>query len=122
MTKESLERTLISSLSLLLGLSILDLVLYISMHTAVFTFMAHAMSIWIFLKYRLNFDLVKLIETFAVLSDLYIIIFYGYALVSPFASLISIIIISTQKEKYMNKLKIDLEKILASKNKDFEND
>jgi len=122
MTKESLERTLISSLSLLLGLSILDLVLYISMQTAGFTFIAHAMSIWVFLKYRLNFDLVKLIETFAVLSDLYIINFYGYALVSPFASLISIIIISTQKEKYMNKLKIDLEKILASKNKDFEND
>ena len=48
--------------------------------------------------------------------------FYGYALVSPFASLISIIIISTQKEKYMNKLKIDLEKIMVSKNKDFEND
>jgi len=122
MTKKTVEQTLTASLSLLLGLSILDLFLYIFIDTAVLTFIAHAISVWLLLRYRLRFDLVKFIETFALLSDLYIINFYGYALASPFASLISIIIISFKKEKYMKKLKIDLEKIMISKKKDIEND
>ena len=117
MTEESIERTLNASLSLLLVLSISDLFLYIFIKTAVLTFLANAISVWLLLKYRLHFDLVKLIETFALLSDLYLIKFHGYALASPFASLMSIIIISCKKEKHMNKLKIDLEKILDSKKK-----
>ena len=122
MTKEFVERTLTYSLSLLLGLSILDFLLYISIETVILTFLAHVLSVWLLLRYRLHMDLVKFLETSAVLSDFFIIIFYGYALVSPFASLISIIIISSQKEKHLNKLKIDLEKIMASKKKDLEND
>ena len=122
MTKEFVEQTLTTSLSLLLGLSILDLFLYIFIDTAVLTFIAHVISVWLLLKFRLRFDLVKFIETFALLSDLYIISIYGYVLASPFASLISIIIISFKKEKYINKLKIDLEKIMISKKKDLEND
>ena len=84
--------------------------------------MANAISVWMLFRYRLNFDLVKLIETFALLTDLYILYFYGYAFASPFASLISIIIISSKKEKHINKMKMDLEKIKATKKKDLEND
>ena len=122
MNKESIEQALTASLSLLLVISVLDLFLYIFIDTAVLTVIAHAISVWLFFRYRLNFDLIKFIEIVALLIDLFILNFYGYALVSPIASLISIIIISSKKEKHMDKLKMDLDKIIDSKKKDFEND
>ena len=84
--------------------------------------MAHAMSVCLLLKYRLKLDFIKFTETFAFFSDLLIIYLYGYALVSPFASLISIILISSKKEKHLNKLKMDLNKIISSNRNDLEND
>jgi len=84
--------------------------------------LAHAMSLWILVRYRLNFDFVKLLETSAFFTDLYLVSTNGYAVFSPFASLISIIIISYKKEYHMNKLKVDLEKILSTKKQDLEND
>jgi len=73
MTKESLERALTTSLTLMLGLATLDLALFIWAGTAVVTVIAHAMSLWLFLRYRLVFDLVKLLETSALMIDLYLI-------------------------------------------------
>jgi hypothetical protein len=122
MTKESLERALTTSLTLMLGLATLDLALFIWAGTAVVTVVAHAMSLWLFLRYRLVFDLVKLLETSALLVDLYLINMYGYAVVSPVATLFAIIYISLNKDYHLTKLKNDLDKVLASKQKDVEND
>ena len=122
MTKESLERTLTRSLTLMLGLATLDLALLIGVGTAVVTVVAHALSLWLFLRYRLVFDLVKLLETSALIFDLYLINMYGYAVASPVAILFAIIHISLNKNYHLGKLKNDLDKVLASKQKDLEND
>ena len=122
MTKESLERALAASLNLMLVLATLDLVLYIWVGTAVLTVMAHAMSLWLVLRHRLIFDLVKLLETSALFFDLYLIKQYGYAVASPVSTLFSIILISLNREYHLTKLKSDLDKVLATKKKDIESD
>ena len=122
MTKESLERALTTSLTLMLSLATLDLALFIGVGTAVVTVVAHSMSLWILLRYRLVFDLVKLLETSALMFDLYLINMYGYAVASPVATLFAIIHISLNKNYHLGKLKNDLDKVLASKQKDVEND
>ena len=122
MTAESLNRTISFSLSIVLGLSILDFFLYVFFGTVVLTLIAHSISLILLLRYRLSLDLVKFLETSALFVDLYIVFFYGFALVSPFISLISIILILLKKEKYINKLRIDLEKIISSQKKNSEED
>jgi hypothetical protein len=122
MTKESLESTLTTSLTLMLGLATLDIALFIWVGTAVVTVVAHAMSLWLFIRYRLVFDLVKLFEASALMLDLYLINMYGYAVASPVATLFAIIRISLNKNHHLAKLKNDLDKVLASKQKDVEND
>ena len=122
MTVESLNRTISVSLSIVLGLSILDFFLYVFFGTVVLTLISHSISLIVLLRYRLSLDLVKFLETSALFVDLYIVFFYGFALVSPLVSLISIILILLKKEKYINKLRIDLEKIISSQKKDPEED
>ena len=106
----------------MLGLATLDLALFIWVGTSIVTVFAHAMSLWLFLRYRLVFDLVKLLETSALIIDLYMFTMYGYAVASPVATLFSIIHISLNKDYHLGKLKKDLDKVLASKQKDVEND
>ena len=122
MTKESLERALAASLNLMLVLAALDLALYIWVGTAVLTVMAHTMSLWLVLRHRLIFDLVKLLETSSLFIDLYLIKQYGYAVASPVSTLFSIIHISLNREYHLTKLKSDLDKVLATKKKDIESD
>ena len=122
MTKAAIERALTASLTLMLGLAALDLALYIWFGTAVLTVVAHALSLWLFVRYRLIFDLVKLLETSALIFDIYLINMYGFAVASPLATLFAIIHVSLNKKYHLDKLKIDLDKVLASKNKDVEND
>ena len=122
MTKESLERALAASLNFMLVLAALDLALYIWVGTAVLTVMAHAMSLWLVLRHRLIFDLVKLLETSALFIDLYLIMQYGYAVASPVSTLFVIIHISLNREYHLTKLKSDLDKVLATKKKDIESD
>jgi len=122
MNSESLERALTASLTLMLGLATLDLLLYIWVGTAVLTVLAHAMSLWMVLRHRLIFDLVKLLETSALLVDLYLITQYGFAVFSPVATLFSIIHISLNKEYNLGKLQKDLDKVFASKSNDAEDD
>ena len=122
MTKEAIERALTASLTLMLGLAALDLALYIWFGTAVLSVVAHALSLWLFVRYRLIFDLVKLLETSALFFDIYLINMYGFAVASPLATLFAIIHVSLNKKYHLDKLKIDLDKVLASKNKDVEND
>ena len=102
MTKESIERALTASLTLMLGLATLDLALYVWVGTAVLTVVAHAMSLWLVLHHRLIFDLVKLLETGALFFDLYLINRYGYAVASPVATLFAIIHISLNKEYHLH--------------------
>ena len=122
MNSESLERTLTASLTLMLGLATLDLLLYIWVGTAVLTVLAHAMSLWMVLRHRLIFDLVKLLETSALLVDLYLITQYGFAVFSPVATLFSIIHIALNKVYHLGKLQKDLDKVFASKSNDTEDD
>ena len=122
MNRESLEKVLTASLTLMLGLATLDLLLYIWIGTAAATVLAHAMSLWLVLRHRLIFDLVKLLETSALLVDLYLITQYGFAVISPVATLFSIIHIALNKEYHLGKLQKDLEKVFASKSNDAEDD
>ena len=122
MTSESLERALTASLTLMLGLATLDLLLYIWVGTAAVTVLAHAMSLWLVLRHRLIFDLVKLLEASALLVDLYLITKYGFAVISPIATLFSIIQIALNKEYHLGKLQKDLDKVFASKSNDAEDD
>ena len=122
MNRESLERTLTVSLTLMLGLATLDLLLYIWVGTAAVTVLAHAMSLWLVLRHRLIFDLVKLLEASALLVDLYLITKYGFAVFSPIATLFSIIHIALNKEYHLGKLQKDLDKVFASKSNDAEDD
>ena len=121
MTKESIERTLSISLHFMLSLATLDLVLFIWLGTSVVTVVAHAMSLWLFLRYRLDFDMVKFLETLALIIDLYLINLYSYSVASPVITLIAIIHISLNKDYNLRKLKNDLDKVLISKQKDVEN-
>ena len=115
MNSESLERALTASLTLMLGLATLDLLLYIWVGTAALTVLAHAMSLWMVLRHRLIFDLVKLLEASALLVDLHLITKYGFAVFSPIATLFSIIHIALNKEYHLGKLQKDLDKVFASK-------
>jgi len=120
MTKESLESALATSLNLMLVLAALDLALHIWVGTAVLTVIAHTMSLWLLLRHRLVFDLVKLLETSALFIDLYLIKQYSYAVASPVATLLAIIHISLNREYHLAKLKNDLDKVLATKKKDID--
>ena len=122
MTNESLERTLITSLTLMLFFAALDLALFIWIETAVVTVIAHGISFWIFLRYRLAFDLVKFLETSALIVDLYLIYFHGYALASPIVTLFTIIHISLNKNFHLSRLKSDMDKIMNLKKKDIDKD
>ena len=122
MNSESLERALTASLTLMLGLATLDLLLYIWVGTAAVTVLAHAMSLWLVLRHRLIFDLVKLLEASALLVDLYLITKYGFAVFSPIVTLFSIIHIAFNKEYHLGKLEKDLDKVFASKSNDAEDD
>jgi len=122
MNRESLEKVLTASLTLMLVLATLDLLLYIWVGTAALTVVAHAMSLWLVLRHRLIFDLVKLLEASALLVDLYLITKYGFAVFSPIATLFSIIHIALKKEYHLGKLQKDLDKVFASKSNDAEDD
>ena len=114
MNSESLEKALTASLTLMLGLATLDLLLYIWVGTVALTVLAHAMSLWLVLRHRLIFDLVKMLEASALLVDLYLITKYGFAIFSPIATLFSIIHIALNKEYHLVKLQKDLDKSLPS--------
>ena len=122
MNRESFERALTASLTLMLGLATLDLLLYIWVGTAALTVLAYAMSLWLVLRHRLIFDLVIVLETSALLVDLYLITQYGFAVFSPIATLFSIIHIALNKEYHLGKLQKDLDKVFASKSNDAEDD
>ena len=122
MNRESLEKVLTASLTLMLVLATLDLLLYIWVGTAAVTVLAHAMSLWLVLRHRLIIDLVKLLEAAALLVDLYLITKYGFAVFSPIATLFSIIHIALNKEYHLGKLQNDLDKVFASKSNDAEDD
>ena len=122
MNRESLEKALTASLTLMLGLATIDLLLYIWVGTAVVTVLAHVMSLLLVMRHRLIFDLVKLLEASALLVDLYLITKYGFAVFSPIATLFSIIHIALNKEYHLGKLQKDLDKVFASKSNDAEDD
>tara|TARA_B100000686_G_scaffold338574_1_gene411290 strand:- start:240 stop:608 length:369 start_codon:yes stop_codon:yes gene_type:complete len=122
MNSESLEKALTASLALMLGLATIDLLLYIWVGTAAATVLAHAMSLWLVLRHRLIFDLVKLLEASALMVDIFLISKFGFAVFSPIATLFSIIHIGINKEYHLGKLQEDLDKIFVSKSNEAEDD
>ena len=122
MNIESIEKALTASLTLMLGLAAIDLLLYIWAGTAAATVLAHAMSMWLVIRHRLIFDLVKLLDASALLVDIYLITKFGFAVFSPIATLFSIIHIGLNKEYHLGKLHKDLDKIFASKSNEAEDD
>ena len=122
MNRDSLEKALTSSLTLMLGLAPLELLLYVWVGTAAVTVLAHAMSLWMVLRHRLIFDLIKLLETSALLGDLYLITKFGFAVFSPIATLFSIIHIGLNKQYHLSKLQKDLEKVFAAKSNEANDD
>ena len=122
MNRESLEKALTASLTLMLALATIDLLLYIWVGTAVVTVLAHVMSFWLVMRHRLIFDFVKLLEASALLVDLYLITKYGFAVFSPIATLFSLIHIALNKEYHLGKLQKDLDKVFASKSNDADDD
>ena len=122
MNGESLEKALTASLSLMLGIATIDLLLYIWLGTAAATVLAHAMSLWLVLRHRLIFDLVKLLEASALMVDIFLIIKFSFAVFSPIATLFAIIHIGLNKDYHLGKLQKDLDKIFVSKSNEVEDD
>lgn len=122
MTKETLERAMTSSLFLMLVLATLDLAFYTWFGSAFLTVFAHALSLWLFFRHKLMFDLIKLAESSALFFDVYLFVQYGYAIASPIATLFVIIHVSMNKTYHLQKLENDLNRVLSSKNKNIKDE
>ena len=114
---ESLEKALGASLTLLFILASVDLLMYHLVGTAVFTVVAHSLSLALYLKHQLRLDLVKLLEMVALVIDGVLIVKEGYALACPLATLVVIIYIGLNRDLHLLRMKKDLQKVFASKQK-----
>ena len=120
MNQETLERAYTSSLYFMWGMATIDLLLYTWAGTAAFTVLANLLTLWLFFRHSLRFDLVKLIESTSLFCDIYLLLNHGYAIASPIATLFVIIHVSMNKHYQLEKLKFDLEKVLESRKKSLE--
>ena len=72
-------------------------------------------SLWIYLRYRLRWDTIKLLEIGALVADVVLIIEEGFAVVCPVASLLIVILVSLNKERFLSKYQQDLDRVLSGK-------
>lgn len=98
-------------------LAVADLALYQWQGTAALTVIAHALSLALYLRHQLTLDLVKLIELVALVTDGFLLITRGFALACPLATLVVIIYIGFNRDRHLLRMKHDLEKVFASRNK-----
>ena len=85
--------------------------------TAALTVIAHILSLLLYLKHQLRLDLVKILEMVALVIDGVLIVKEGYALACPISTLIVIIYIGLNRERHLLRMKEDLQKIFAAKQK-----
>ena len=113
LSNESLEKALGASLTLLFVL----LLMYHFAGTAALTVIAHILSLLLYLKHQLRLDLVKILEMVALVIDGVLIVKEGYALACPISTLIVIIYIGLNRERHLLRMKEDLQKVFAAKQK-----
>ena len=68
-------------------LAVTDLALYHWYGTAALTVIAHALSMALYLRHQLRLDLIKLLETVALMTDVVLIFKKGFAIACPLATL-----------------------------------
>ena len=117
LNNESLEKALGASLTLLFVLATADLLMYHFAGTAALTVIAHILSLLLYLKHQLRLDLVKILEMVALVIDGVLIVKEGYALACPISTLIVIIYIALNRERHLLRMKEDLQKVFAAKQK-----
>ena len=117
LSPESMEKALGASLTLLFILASADLLIYHFTGTAALTVVTHSLSLALYLKHQLRLDLVKLIEMTALVIDGVLIVKEGFALACPLATLAVIIYIGLNRERHLLRMKKDLQKVFASKQK-----
>ncbi len=107
------ERALRTSLFLSLALASLDLLLYLSLGTAIVTVLVKGYSLWIYVRYRLRIDGLKLLEIGALVADVFLVLEHGLAVFSPIATLLSIILVSSFKERFLIRYRQDLARVFS---------
>ncbi|MEC8342599.1 MAG: hypothetical protein VXZ71_07010 [SAR324 cluster bacterium] len=117
LSNESLEKALGASLTLLFVFATADLLMYHFAGTAALTVIAHILSLLLYLKHQLRLDLVKILEMVALVIDGVLIVKEGYALTCPISTLIVIIYIGLNRERHLLRMKEDLQKVFAAKQK-----
>ena len=117
LSNESLEKALGASITLLFVLATADLLIYHFAGTAALTVIAHILSLLLYLKHQLRLDLVKILEMVALVIDCVLIVKEGYALACPISTLIVIIYIGLNRERHLLRMKEDLQKVFAAKQK-----
>lgn len=115
MTREFVERALMTSLVVTFLLATFDLLLFQFVGTAFVTVLIKTYSLWVYLRYRLQWDLIKLVEIGALVADAVLIMEEGYAVVCPMASLLTVILVSLNKERFLSKYHHDLDRVLSGK-------
>ena len=117
LSNESLEKALGASLTLLFVLATADLLMYHFAGTAALTVIAHILSLLLYLKHQLRLDLVKILEMVALVIDGVLIVKEGYELDCPISNMIVIIYIGKNRERQLLRMKEDLQKVFAAKQK-----
>ena len=115
MPKEFVERALMTSLIVTFLLATFDLILFQIVGTAFVTILIKSYSLWIYLRYRLRWDTIKLLEIGALGADVVLIIEEGFAVACPVASLLIVILVSLNKERFLSKYQQDLDRVLSGK-------
>ena len=117
LSAESLEKALGASLTLMFVLSVADLALYLWYGTAALTVIAHSLSLALYLRHKLRLDLVKILETVALVTDALLIFNEGFAIACPLATLLVIIYIGLNRDRHLLRMKQDLENVFTAKQK-----
>ncbi|MGA1599284.1 MAG: hypothetical protein ACO4AU_09550 [bacterium] len=115
-TEEFVRKALQTTLYLSLLIATIDWVLYVTLGSAVLTVLLKAHSLWVYLRYRLQIDTLKMLELSALAADVVLLVEHGYAVVSPIFTLVSIVLVITFKEQFVVRYRRDLEQLLSQRN------
>ena len=115
-TEEFVRKALQTTLYVSLLIATIDWVLYVTLGSAVLTVLLKAHSLWVYLRYRLQIDTLKVLELSALAADVVLLVEHGYAVVSPIFTLVSIVLVITFKEQFVVRYRRDLEQLLSQRN------
>jgi len=115
-TEEFVRKALQTTLYLSLLIATIDWVLYVTLGSAVLTVLLKAHSLWVYLRYRLQIDTLKMLVLSALAAVVVLLVEHGYAVVSPIFTLVSIVLVITFKEQFGVRDRRDLEQLLSQRN------